>query len=304
MADFGLALLDGLGAGLNAYGNMQRNEAQKAEEAKNAEAAAKLTQKLKEASQRFEESLKPAQYQTVEDTGPDGKTVKRTIKSRYDENKGPVEEIVGEAIIEPNDTRTNTERDLELYQRDPDAFSAMKSAGQRPLLGGGGTRGDVTERDRFIQEQLNERTKIQQEAITSRSRQAALDSRMEDYSGREGSQLMKEDAPNYGLDPNDKDLRKKMRAALRVDIFGGEDSDSPRPLMDSARGPEPTYPASGVQPAQDFAPKEDVFSTKSAAPKAATGSSRDNPAPAEAFKSKPPSGTWVKLPTGQVIQIP
>ncbi|MCV6900889.1 hypothetical protein OE165_28045, partial [Escherichia coli] len=82
-------------------------------------------------------------------------TVKRTIKSRYDENKGPVEEIVGEAIIEPNDTRTNTERDLELYQRDPDAFSAMKSAGQRPLLGGGGTRGDVTERDRFIQEQLN-----------------------------------------------------------------------------------------------------------------------------------------------------
>jgi len=289
MADFGLALLDGLGAGLNAYGNMQRNEAQKAEEAKNAEAAAKLTQKLKEASQRFEESLKPAQYQTVEDTGPDGKTVKRTIKSRYDENKGPVEEIVGEAIIEPNDTRTNTERDLELYQRDPDAFSAMKRAGQLPLLGG-----DVTERERFLQEQLNERTRIQQEAITSRSRQAALDSRMEDYSGREGSQLMKEDAPNYGLDPNDKDLRKKMRAALRVEIFGGEDSDSPRPLMDSARGPEPTYPASGVQPAQDFAPKEDGFSAKPKAPKA------DAPYP-DGTKLKGPDGKTYIVKDGQPV---
>lgn len=304
MANMGQALLSGLVQGFDKYAGMKVDEKQKAEKAQRDQELAKLQQQLREAAARFEQGLKPAQYQTVEDTGPDGKTVKRTIKSRYDENKGPVEEIVGEAIIEPKDTRTNTERDLELYQRDPDAFSAMKRAGQRPLLGGGGTRGDVTERDRFLQEQLNERTKIQQEAITSRSRQAALNSRMEDYSGREGSQLMKEDAPNYGLDPNDKDLRKKMRAALRVDIFGGEDSDSPRPLMDSARGPEPTYPASGVQPAQDFAPKEDVFSTKSAAPKAATGTSRDNPAPAEAFKSKPPSGTWVKLPTGQVIQIP
>ena len=294
MADFGLALLDGLGAGLNAYGNMQRNEAQKAEEAKNAEAAAKLTQKLKEASQRFEESLKPAQYQTVEDTGPDGKTVKRTIKSVYDPERGRIEEQVGSVAIEPKDTRTNTERDLELYQRDPDAFSAMKRAGQRPLLGGGGTRGDVTERDRFLQEQLNERTKIQQEAITSRSRQAALNSRMEDYSGREGSQLMKEDAPNYGLDPNDKDLRKKMRAALRVDIFGGEDSDSPRPLMDSARGPEPTYPASGVQPAQDFAPKEDVFSAKPKAPKA------DAPYP-DGTKLKGPDGKTYIVKDGQPV---
>lgn len=34
------------------------------------------------------------------------------------------------------------------------------------------------------------------------------------------------------------------------------------------------------------------------------GSSQDNPAPASAFKGEPPSGTWVKLPSGKVIQVP
>ena len=70
--------------------------------------------------------------------------------------------------------------------------------------------------------------------------------------------------------------------------------------MESAGGRGEAYPAFG----DEFAPKTDILSSSKAASKAPPGSSRDNPAPAEAFKSKPPSGTWVKLPTGQVIQIP
>lgn len=34
------------------------------------------------------------------------------------------------------------------------------------------------------------------------------------------------------------------------------------------------------------------------------GSSRDNPIPASSFDSKPPSGTWVRLPDGKVVQVP
>ena len=107
----------------------------------------------------------------------------------------------------------------------------------------------------------------------------------------------------FGIDPESPDARKQYAKAYRADLesrFNPGEKSEPTPLMESAGGRGEAYPAFG----DEFAPKTDIFSSSKAASKAPPGSSRDNPAPAEAFKSKPPSGTWVKLPNGQVIQIP
>ena len=106
----------------------------------------------------------------------------------------------------------------------------------------------------------------------------------------------------FGIDPESPDARKQYAKAYRKDLESrfnpGEQPGAAQ--MESARGPGQAFPPFS----DEFAPKTDIFSSPKAASKAPPGSSRDNPAPAEAFKSKPPSGTWVKLPTGQVIQIP
>jgi len=107
----------------------------------------------------------------------------------------------------------------------------------------------------------------------------------------------------FGIDPESPDARKQYAKAYRADLesrFNPGEKSGPAPLLESARGPGQAFPPFS----DEFAPKTDIFSSSKAASKAPPGSSRDNPAPAEAFKSKPPSGTWVKLPTGQVIQIP
>jgi hypothetical protein len=42
----------------------------------------------------------------------------------------------------------------------------------------------------------------------------------------------------------------------------------------------------------------------SAAPKASPGASRENPVDAQSMGARPPSGTWVRLPSGAVVQVP
>jgi len=56
--------------------------------------------------------------------------------------------------------------------------------------------------------------------------------------------------------------------------------------------------------ARAFRERAAALQSGGGAPKGAPGSSKDNPAPASAFKSDPPSGTWVLLPSGNVIQVP
>lgn len=135
MASIGRALMGGLAQGFGAFANMKYNEKQKAEQAERDQELAKLTQQLKEETARFEASLKPAQYQTIEDTGEDGKTVKRTIRSSYDpETQGFVETEVGSAIVPPKQERA--ESDAEFFARDPKAFAEYNASKRRPLVGG------------------------------------------------------------------------------------------------------------------------------------------------------------------------
>jgi len=306
----------GLVAGGAKYADMKLDEKQKAEQAERDKKLMELQQKVMEANARFKASLDPDKYQTIEDTDADGRTVKRTIRSGYDDARGgKFSEEVGSAIlpeavrnIDPNSPEGIRAR-LE-FEAGKERISQSRSAG-----GKGGPDSDTAlgfedyetmdpERRALYDRWKGRATRKDQEAADRKWLATEEQKAISDFDSTASDRTARKNLlAGFGIDPESPDARKQYAKAYRADLesrFNPGEKSEPTPLMESAGGRGEAYPAFG----DEFAPKADILSSPKAASKAPPGSSRDNPAPAEAFKSKPPSGTWVKLPTGQVIQIP
>ena len=306
----------GLVAGGAKYADMRMDEKQKAEQAERDKKLMELQQKVMEANARFKASLDPDKYQTIEDTDADGRTVKRTIRSGYDDARGgKFSEEVGSAIlpeavrnIDPNSPEGIRAR-LE-FEAGKERISQSRSAG-----GKGGPDSDTAlgfedyetmdpERRALYDRWKGRATRKDQEAADRKWLATEVQKAISDFDSTASDRTARKNLlAGFGIDPESPDARKQYAKAYRADLesrFNPGEKSEPTPLMENAGGRGEAYPAFG----DEFAPKTDILSSSKAASKAPPGSSRDNPAPAEAFKSKPPSGTWVKLPTGQVIQIP
>ena len=306
----------GLVAGGAKYADMRMDEKQKAEQAERDKKLLELQQKVMEANARFKASLDPDKYQTIEDTDADGRTVKRTIRSGYDDARGgKFSEEVGSAIlpeavrnIDPNSPEGIRAR-LE-FEAGKERISPSRSAG-----GKGGPDSDTAlgfedyetmdpERRALYDRWKGRATRKDQEAADRKWLATEVQKAISDFDSTASDRTARKNLlTGFGIDPESPDARKQYAKAYRADLesrFNPGEKSEPTPLMENAGGRGEAYPAFG----DEFAPKTDILSSSKAASKAPPGSSRDNPAPAEAFKSKPPSGTWVKLPTGQVIQIP
>jgi hypothetical protein len=305
----------GLVAGGAKYADMKLDEKQKAEQAERDKKLMELQQKVMEANARFKASLDPDKYQTIEDTDADGRTVKRTIRSGYDDARGgKFSEEVGSAIlpeavknIDPNSPEGIRAR-LE-FEAGKERISPRRSAG-----GSSGTGGEALgfedyetmdpERRALYDRWKGRASSKDQEAADRKWLATEEQKAISDFDSTASDRTARRNLlAGFGIDPESPDARKQYAKAYRKDLesrFNPGEQPGAAPLMESARGPGQAFPPFS----DEFAPKTDIFSSSKAASKAPPGSSRDNPAPAEAFKSKPPSGTWVKLPTGQVIQIP
>ena len=306
----------GLVAGGAKYADMKLDEKQKAEQAERDKKLLELQQKVMEANARFKASLDPDKYQTIEDTDADGRTVKRTIRSGYDDARGgKFSEEVGSAIlpeavrnIDPNSPEGIRAR-LE-FEAGKERISQSRSAG-----GKGGPDSDTAlgfedyetmdpERRALYDRWKGRATSKDQEAADRKWLATEVQKAISDFDSTASDRTARKNLlAGFGIDPESPDARKQYAKAYRADLesrFNPGEKSEPTPLMENAGGPGQAYPPFS----DEFAPKTDILSSPKAASKAPPGSSRDNPAPAEAFKSKPPSGTWVKLPTGQVIQIP
>ena len=305
----------GLVAGGAKYADMRMDEKQKAEQAERDKKLLELQQKVMEANARFKASLDPDKYQTIEDTDADGRTVKRTIRSGYDDARGgKFSEEVGSAIlpeavrnIDPNSPEGIRAR-LE-FEAGKERISQSRSAG-----GKGGPDSDTAlgfedyetmdpERRALYDRWKGRATSKDQEAADRKWLATEVQKAISDFDSTASDRTARRNLlAGFGIDPESPDARKQYAKAYRKDLesrFNPGEQPGAAP-MENTRGPGQAYPPFS----DEFAPKTDILSSPKAASKAPPGSSRDNPAPAEAFKSKPPSGTWVKLPTGQVIQIP
>ena len=305
----------GLVAGGAKYADMRMDEKQKAEQAERDKKLMELQQKVMEANARLKASLDPDKYQTIEDTDADGRTVKRTIRSGYDDARGgKFSEEVGSAIlpeavknIDPNSPEGIRAR-LE-FEAGKERISPSRSAG-----GKGGPDSDTAlgfedyetmdpERRALYDRWKGRATSKDQEAADRKWLATEEQKAISDFDSTASDRTARRNLlAGFGIDPESPDARKQYAKAYRKDLesrFNPGEQPGAAP-MESARGPGQAFPPFS----DEFAPKTDIFSSSKAASKAPPGSSRDNPAPAEAFKSKPPSGTWVKLPNGQVIQIP
>lgn len=307
----------GLVAGGAKYADMKLDEKQKAEQAERDKKLMELQQKVMEANARFKASLEAPKYQTIKDTGPDGQMRERTIRSSYDpETQGFVETEVGSAILPQKDGRTAFEVEAAYAEANPEKYAAMKAAGRAPRGGGAGSGGGTEalgfedyetmdpERRALYDRWKGRATSKDQEAADRKWLATEVQKAISDFDSTASDRTARKNLlAGFGIDPESPDARKQYAKAYRADLesrFNPGEKSEPTPLMENAGGRGEAYPAFG----DEFAPKTDILSSSKAASKAPPGSSRDNPAPAEAFKSKPPSGTWVKLPTGQVIQIP
>ena len=305
----------GLVAGGAKYADMKMDEKQKAEQAERDKKLLELQQKVMEANERFKASLKAPEYHTIKDTGPDGQTRERTIRSSYDhETQGFAETEVGSAIlpeavrnIDPNSPEGIRAR-LE-FEAGKERISPSRSAG-----GKGGPDSDTAlgfedyetmdpERRDLYNQWKGRAARKDQEAADRKWLATEVQKAISDFDSTASDRTARKNLlAGFDIDPESPDARKQYAKAYRKDLesrFNPGEQPGAAP-MESARGPGQAFPPFS----DEFAPKTDIFSSSKAASKAPPGSSRDNPAPAEAFKSKPPSGTWVKLPTGQVIQIP
>lgn len=291
MANLGRALMSGLVAGFGQYAGMKMDEKQKAEQAERDRKLAELQDKLMRQKAQFEASLKGDTFNTFEDTDAQGNTVKRTLRSGYDPEKGKYSEEVGSAVQTPKDTRSAFEREAEFFKNDPSTYTAMKRAGQRPLMPSAGGESDkvtaadyaaMTPEARAMYDRYKGRAEhTDEDARLKRIAVSQLNTRMRDFDKKEARDR-KADYASFGIDPNSSDARKQLRDAMQSEIFGSFGLEMPveETVEVIEAGP-------GNQP-----------------PTKPPGSSKSNPAPAESFSSKPPSGTWVKLPNGQVIQVP
>lgn len=274
MASIGRALMGGLAHGFGAFANMKYDEKQKAEQAERDQELAKLTQQLKEEAARFDASLNPAQYQTIEDTGPDGKTIKRTIKSRYDRDQGPIEEEVGSVTIDPKDDRVAVEREMALYDADPDKYRKFKLAGQRPLVSSGGSDSETFGFDEYETMAPERRALFDRwKGRASAKDQGAADRRwlaeetqkaVSDYDSTASDFTARQNLLGaFGISPDDPKARQKYRDAYKADLESqfptGDEPETPKgkPLMESIGGSERPYPKFDREP---FSPKQDIFS--------------------------------------------
>ena len=306
------ALMGGLGAAANIQSQRQAAE-QKKQDAIDLAEAARIAE---ERRAKYRATYAAPQYQTIKDTGPDGQMRERTIRSSYDpETQGFVETDVGSAILPQKDGRTAFEVEAAYAEANPEKYAAMKAAGRAPRGGGAGSGGGTEalgfedyetmdpERRALYDRWKGRATSKDQEAADRKWLATEEQKAISDFDSTASDRTARKNLlSGFGIDPESPDARKQYAKAYRKDLesrFNPGEQPGAAP-MESARGPGQAFPPFS----DEFAPKTDIFSSSKAASKAPPGSSRDNPAPAEAFKSKPPSGTWVKLPNGQVIQIP
>jgi hypothetical protein len=316
MASLGRALMAGLVAGGAKFADMKMDEKQKAADAERQQKLLDLQKQLMQESERFKASLKSPQYQTIEDTGPDGKTVKRTIRSSYDpESQGFVEKDVGSAVVPPKQERAESE--AEFFARDPKGFAAYKASGRAPSGSGSGSGEEgfgfedyesMDPERRSLYDRWKGRASVKDQEAADRKwlaqeEQKAVgdfDSTASDYTAR--NNLL----GAFGIDPKDPKAREKYAKAYRTDLesrFNPGEKPEPAPIMESARGPGQAYPKFG---SDSFAPKTDIFASETetveperAAPKKA-GAKKESPYP-EGTKLKGPDGKIYIVKDGQPV---
>lgn len=291
MASLGRALMGGLVAGFGQYANNRMDEKQKAEQAEHEQKLLELQERLKQSQAKFEASLRPDTISTFEDTDEQGNTIKRTIRSGYDPVKGKYSEEVGSAAIPEKDTRSAFEREAEFFKNDPSTYTAMKRAGQRPLMSSAAGQDDsvsaaeyaaMTPEARDMYDRYKGRAqKTDEDARLKRIAVSQVNARMKDFDKKEARDR-KEDYAAFGVDPASKDARKQLRDAVSAEIFGSFGLEMP--VEESVEVIEAT--TSNQPPARS-----------------APGSSAANPLPVSPSDPKPPVGTWIKTPTGKIAQV-
>ena len=93
------AILDALAAGFQAYGGYKLDQNPRAQKKEEDTELARLAEIAAERKAKFAASLQPDRIDTFEDTGPDGTTIKRTMRSGYDPERGKYSEEVGSAKV-------------------------------------------------------------------------------------------------------------------------------------------------------------------------------------------------------------
>lgn len=243
MSDFGMALMEGLGSGLQQWGlqRQQDEDEQKKQAREDAKAARagqqqmdleRMKEQAAQARLEFEQTLKGPKYDTYETTDDAGKPIKRTVKNAYDaKNHQNVETEVGTAPIrQPAPTTRNVIMgDQEASQQyDPDSgkWQTVGSPGPRWHDRAPRDQGDVTAREEMRQTALNRRAA--QKAADSDFR--AFD-KMDNYSKEEAYTAR-------GIDPKAKDARDQWRKQVmseKLDTFDLDPVDK-APLMGPVKG--------------------------------------------------------------------
>lgn len=291
-------LLAALAAGFQQYGN-QKLAANQAEQQRIQDAETKRL--AEEAARRkaiFEASLKAPEIKSYEDT-ENGRTVKRTLMQRIDPETGSWNsEQIGMAAQERKapTTRNIIQGDQTTTQQfDPETGEWIElGSGPRfaPKSAGGGQGESAT----ISFEEYNAMSpETQARYDRYKGRALPTDSEAKDRKwvtsqtnstlrifDRKDPYEKKKDLLSYGIDPNDPKARDKYKDMIRDDLL----TDAGMSLFDGRVN-------SGAS----------TNAKKPGESMGKPGSSKDNPAPAESFKTKPPAGTWVKLPDGQVIKI-
>lgn len=260
----------GLVAGGAKYADMKMDEKQKAEQAERDKKLMELQQKVMEANARFKASLDPDKYQTIEDTDADGRTVKRTIRSGYDDARGgKFSEEVGSAIlpeavknIDPNSPEGIRAR-LE-FEAGKERISPRRSAG-----GSSGTGGEALgfedyetmdpERRALYDRWKGRATSKDQEAADRKWLATEVQKAISDFDSTASDRTARKNLlTGFGIDPESPDARKQYAKAYRADLesrFNPGEKSEPTPLMENAGGRGEAYPAFG----DEFAPKTDIL---------------------------------------------
>lgn len=240
MASLGRALMAGLVAGGAKYADMKMDEK-----------LMKLQRSLQQEQARFEASLEAPQYHTFDDT-KDGRTVKRTIRSAYDPEKGGfVEEEVGSSQPEMKPPQTRTVRDgSDEVTQDFDASTGVwHEVGRGPKFRASGGGSPVAEKspnatsltsaeiEAMFGQQMNDgSTSVNPESyrqfLSYQARNADRDPRF-----RNARFAAQQWANQLGFDPNE-----KPAGSFTLDDAKKETDQKPapsKPLMQSVAATEP-----------------------------------------------------------------
>ena len=302
----------GLVAGGAKYADMKLDEKQKAEQAERDKKLLELQQKVMEANERFKASLKAPEYQTIKDTGPDGQTRERTIRSSYDpETQGFAETEVGSAILPQKDGRTAFEVEAAYAEANPEKYAAMKAAGRAARGGGAGSGGGTEalgfedyetmdpERRALYDRWKGRASSKDQEAADRKWLAAEEQKAIRDFDSTASDRTARRNLlAGFGIDPESPDARKQYAKAYRKDLesrFNPGEQPGAAP-MESARGPGQAFPPFS----DEFAPKTDILSSPKAASKAPPGPQGNNPATG---KAPYPDGTKLTGPDGKLYVV-